>query len=199
MNKQYFLDGLRLKLAGFPKEEVSERLDFYSEMIDDRIEEGLSEEDAVADIGTVEDIAAQIIADIPLKKIAKERIRSRRRLSAIEIVLLVLGSPIWISLIVAAFAVILSVYAVLWSVIISLWAVFVSLAASSLGGIVAGVVFSIFTSAPVGAAMVGGGILCAGLSILMFFGCRAATKGILALTKKIALGVKKCFVRKERE
>ena len=30
-----------------------------------------------------------------------------------------------------------------------------------------------------------------------FFGCNGATKGIAILTKKIALGIKKCFVKKE--
>ena len=48
-----------------------------------------------------------------------------------------------------------------------------------------------------GAVMLLGGIVCAGLSIFMFFGCKAVTKGILILTKKIALRIKSCFIRKE--
>ena len=43
MNKQDFLAQLRKELSGWPKEDAEERLTFYSEMLDDRIEEGLSE------------------------------------------------------------------------------------------------------------------------------------------------------------
>ena len=60
--------------------------------------------------------------------------RPRRQLKAWEIVLLVLGSPLWLSL---------------------------------------------------------------GLAIVLFFGCRAATKGILTLTRRIASWLKHCFLRKE--
>ena len=48
MNKQEFLDALRRALSGVPLEEIEERVGFYGEMIDDRIEEGLSEVAAVA-------------------------------------------------------------------------------------------------------------------------------------------------------
>ena len=47
MQKQAFLDALRSQLAGLPEAEINERLNFYSEMIDDRMEEGLTEEEAV--------------------------------------------------------------------------------------------------------------------------------------------------------
>lgn len=197
MSKQEFIDKLRAKLSGLPKQELEERLNFYSEMIDDRMEEGHSEEEAVSEIGSVDEIAAQIVADIPLVKIAKEKIKPKRRLKAWEIMLLVLGSPIWLSLLIAAFAVILSLYASLWSVIISLWAVFGSLVCCALGGIVAGIVFVLSGNDLTGIAMFGAGFLCAGLSIFLFFGCKAATKGTLLLTKKIALGIKNYFVKKD--
>ena len=37
----------------------------------------------------------------------------------------------------------------------------------------------------------------AGLTIFMFFACRAVTKGAAVLTKKIALWIKSLFLRKE--
>ena len=60
MNKHDFIAKLRAKLSGLPDSDVRERLGFYSEMIDDRIEEGLSEEAAVSEIGSVDDIAARL-------------------------------------------------------------------------------------------------------------------------------------------
>ncbi len=197
MRKQEFLDSLRAKLIGLPKKDLEERLAFYGEVIDDRIEEGRTEEEAVLDIGSVDEISAQIISDIPFVKIAKERIKPKRRWRTWEIVLLILGSPIWLSLAIAAFAVILSLYVVLWSVIISVWAVFASLVACVFGGVLAGVIFTVSGNALVGVATIGACIACAGISIFLFFGCRASTKGIILLTRNIALGIKKCFVKKE--
>ena len=45
MRKQEFLAQLRKALSGLPQDEIEERLTFYGEMIDDRMEEGLSEEE----------------------------------------------------------------------------------------------------------------------------------------------------------
>ncbi|MBQ9805888.1 MAG: DUF1700 domain-containing protein [Clostridia bacterium] len=197
MTKQEFLTALQQKLSGLPTAEIEERLAFYGEMIDDRMEDGLSEKDAVAGIGSVREIAEQIITEIPFAKIAKERIKPKRRIKAWEIVLLALGSPIWLSLGIGAFVIFLSLYVVLWSAVVSLWAVFASLAACSLGGVVASVIFLSIGNISSGLALLGAGFVCAGLAIFLFFGCHATTKGILLLTKKIALGIKKCFVKKE--
>ena len=63
MNKKEFLEQLQKELAGLPQKELEERLAFYDEMIDDQMEEGRSEEDAVSNMGTVQGVAEQIIAD----------------------------------------------------------------------------------------------------------------------------------------
>ena len=74
MTKKEFLESLLKGLSGLPKEDTQERLTFYNEIIEDRIEDGLSEEDAVAEMGPIPEIVKQIVADTPLSKIAKERI-----------------------------------------------------------------------------------------------------------------------------
>ncbi len=196
MSKADFLVQLRKALSGLPQDEVEERVEFYNEMIEDSIEEGVSEEQAVRNIGTVDEIACQIISDIPLVKIAKERIKPKRGLKVWEIVLLALGSPIWLSLLISVIAVIVSLYVSLWFVIVSLWAVFASLAVSSVAAVLAGVVFVINVSASSGVAVIAVGAVCTGLSIFMFYGCKLATKGILILTKKFAMWLKNCIVRK---
>ena len=197
MNKQEYLAQLRKGLSGLPKDDIDERLTFYSEMIDDRMEDGIPEETAVREIGTIDELVSQIISDIPLTRLVKEKITPKKKMKAWEIILLVLGSPIWLSLLIAAFAVILSLYAVLWSVLIVLWAVFASFAACCLAGIAAGVYFVAGGNGLTGIAMIGAGIVCAGLSVFMFFGCKAATKGILILTKKLAFRIKNCLIKKE--
>ncbi len=197
MTKQEFLARLRRGLSGLPQHDIDENLAFYSEMIDDRMEEGLLEEEAVSAIGSADEIIAQAIADIPLLKIAKERIRTKSRLKAWEIVLIILGFPIWLSLGVAVATIILSLYVSLWAVIISLWAVFGSMVGCLFGSMVAGVVFVCIGNILTGVAMIAAGIVCAGLSIFMFCGCKTATKGIVILTKKLVIRIKNCFVKKE--
>lgn len=197
MRKQEFLAQLRKGLSGLPQDEIEERLTFYSEMIEDQVEEGFSEEEAISAVGSVDEIVAQVVAETPLAKIAKERMKSKRRINAGEIVLLALGSPIWISLGIAAFAVILSLYISLWAVIISLWAVFASLAVCSISGVLACVIFTVGGNGTSGIAMLAVGFVCAGLSIFMFYGCKAVTEGILMLTKKMAKWIKNCLIKKE--
>ena len=197
MNKQDFLAGLRKGLSGLPQDDIEERLTFYSEMIDDMTEEGLLEEEAVSSVGTVDEIVGQTVADIPLAKIAKERIRPKRHLKAWEIVLLALGSPIWLALGIAAVAVIFALYVALCAVIVSLWAVFGAFAVCAVGSIFACVVFAVIGNVASGLAVLSAGIVCAGLSIFVFYGCKEATKGILILTKKITTSIKNCFIGKE--
>lgn len=162
MNKNEFLSALQKRLRGLPKKEQRERLNFYSEMIDDRIEEGLSEEDAVIAVGTVDDIDCQISQEI--KSANNEGSEAGGiKLRAWETALLILGSPIWISLLAAAFAVGISLYAVLWSVLISLWAIEIPF-----------IIFSL-------------------ISKHMFFVCRKATQCCISVTQKGVLFVKKTF------
>ncbi len=197
MNKIAFLLSLHKELSGLPQNEVEERLSFYSEMIEDRMEEGLSEEEAVAAVGSVEEIAAQIVADIPLTKIAKEKIKPKRRLNAWEVVLLVLGSPVWLSLLIAAFAVIFSLYISLWAVIVSLWAAFGALVGGAMGGVAGGIGLAIGGKGLAAVPLISAGLVCAGLAILLCLGCKAATKGTVQLTRKIAIGIKMRCLRKE--
>ena len=199
MPKQEFLDTLREKLSTLPKKEVEERLSFYEEMINDRIEEGRSEEDAVSDIGRVEDITTQIIADIPFLKIAKERIKMERRLKTWEIVLLAVGSPIWLSLGAVLVAITVSLYAVLFSLVVSAWAVFVAFVAGGAFGIVYGLGLVFTGNVLSGMFLFGGACACVGLSIFLFFASKRITKWIVWLTKKLGVAVKKCFIKGEKK
>ena len=73
MTKQEFLFELAMGISALPEDVADEHLSFYSEMIDDRIEEGFSEEDIArihAPIGlpiqaeTPEEIAISIAGEM---------------------------------------------------------------------------------------------------------------------------------------
>lgn len=197
MNKQEFLNNLKIKLLGLPKEEVEERLNFYSEMIEDRIEDGLSEEDAILDIGSIDEITAQIISEIPIMKIAKERIIPNRKLKVWEIILFIICSPLLLVLFISLFIVVLSLYIVLWAIVVAIWAIFVSLGVSGIALIPIGVYFTSIGYLSSGLFVIGGGVICIGLAIFMYFGCFAITKATIILSKKLTLVIKKCFIKKE--
>ena len=195
MNKQKFLAKLRAGLSGLKQKEIKEHLAFYSEMIDDRMEEGLSEEAAVSAIGSVDDIVEQIMVDNLLDECSKVKRVSK----TLAIVLLILGSPLWVSLLAAAFAVLFSAWVAIWSVIIALQSVVASLIVSALICVVVGGVFACYGNAVSGLAMLGGGFICAGLSVFAFYGCRAITGFSWRFTKKIAACIKKYFFSRRGE
>lgn len=197
MSKQEFLTQLRKGLYGLPQEDIEDRLAFYGEMIDDQIEEGLSEEEAILSIGSVENIVTQVIADIPLTKLARERIKPKRQMKGCEIVLLAVGSPVWGSLLIAVFAIVFSLYLSMWAVIGALWSVFSSLVVCAIGCVVSGVGLAVTVSGVSGLIAVAAGLLTGGLSIFAFYGCLAASRGGAFLTRKLPLWIKGIFIKKE--
>lgn len=197
MTKQEFLDALRARLCGLPEPELEEQMGFYSEMIEDRMEDGFSEAEAVDGMGSVDEVVSRILSEIPLAKLAKERMRPKRKMRTWEIVLLAVGSPIWLSLLIAALAVFLAGYAVIWAGVAVLWVLFAAVIGCVLGGIVGGIVLICLGKLLAGLAMLGAACFCAGLAIFAFFGCKEATKGVAWLTKMMAIGIKRCFVGKK--
>ena len=197
MDKREYLTLLEAGLRSLPPEEREERLAFYGEMIDDRVEAGLSEAEAAAEIGPPAELAARIIEETPLTELMREQVRRSRRPRAWVIVLLALGSPIWLSLVISVFAVVISLYISAWAVVISLWAADLSLGISAPAGVAAGLWALAGGSAAGGIGLIGAGFMCAGLAILLFLACRGLTLGLVHLTRAAAIGMKHWFVKKE--
>ena len=196
MNKIEFLTVLRERLQGLPEEDINKSIDFYCEMIDDRVEDGMSEAEAVDALGNIEEIISQILSEVSLPKLVKEKVKPKRALKAWEIVLLVLGAPLWIPLLAAMILTALAVYLSVWSVIISLYAVDLSVAVSGLACIGVAVAL-LFDGQFVPAGVVfGTGLVCMGLAILLLFAFNLVTKGILWISKKVLLGIKGLFIGK---
>ena len=156
------------------------------------MEEGVTEEEAVFGLGPVEAVACRVLEERSSLADGGEKTPASG-IGRRSLLLLILGSPIWLSLAVAAFAVIFSLWISLWSVIVSLFAVTLSLVAGAPVGIGIGI-FSVCRGEPAaGAAYLGLGIACAGLSILFFFLSRLTAKGGIILTKRLFWLLKRCF------
>ncbi len=197
MNKQAFLTALGESLRGLPQEDREKSLSFYEEMINDRMEDGASEEEAVAAIGSTEEITAQALSDIPLAKLVKAKVKPSRALKVWEIVLLILGAPVWLPLLFAAVLIVVAVYAVAWAGVITLYAGDLSLAAAGVGFAAATLLYGFSGNVPGICVALGMGLICMGLAIFCFFGVNQVAKWVLLFGRKMLLWLKSLFIRKE--
>ncbi|MBE6823769.1 MAG: DUF1700 domain-containing protein [Ruminococcaceae bacterium] len=196
MNQCDFICELNSRLSGLPEEDINKSVDYYSELIDDYIEDGKSEEEAVAALGSIDDIVNQIYSDIPLSKIVKAKVKPSRTLKVLEIILIVLGSPVWLSILIAVFAVVFSIYVSLWCVVISVFAVGISLFVSSVALFLASIYVLFVKDVLRFVALLGAAFMCAGLGLLIIIGAKYLAKAILLLTKCTVKGIKKMFIKK---
>ncbi len=68
MNKEMYLKRLRSLIRALPEDERRTIIDFYREIIEDKIESGLTEAQAVAELGDVGALAQKILAENPNRK-----------------------------------------------------------------------------------------------------------------------------------
>ena len=194
MTKKEFLSSLESKLQGLPKEDINNRLDFYSEMIDDRIEEGKTEDQAIEEIGSVDEVVEQIAEETPLLKLVKERIKPKRSLRAWEIIVIILGFPLWLPLLLV-FAIICFIpYILMWVFVLVTYAMEIAFAASSVYGVVG--FFLQMSQGNFSLMYIGIALLGLGLSFLFIFACIGITKGTIKLTKVTGRNIKSSFVKK---
>ena len=193
MTKKEFLTALSRGLSKLPRKEREERVNFYAEMIDDRIEEGMPEPDAVASVGTVEGTVSQILAERPA--VAEETPQKSGNGRVGVILLLVLGFPIWFPILLSLFV---TVASLIFSLFVTLWAVEISFAAGAVGGV--GTFFVLLFTGQVASAFftLGGALVCGGLAILLFFGAVAATKALWRGIAGICRWIVGLFKRKEK-
>ncbi len=196
MNKTEFLFELGRCLAGLPHDDCIEKLSFYSEIIDDKIEDGISEENAVAALGSPRAIADEIIKEYPFSKLVKEKMKPRGKLEAWKIALIAIGSPIWIALGVVLLSAIIVLFAVSWSLVGVVWAIFGTFTCTSVGLVISGTASFFAMGFATGFLNISLSLLLAGVAIFMFFVAVKATEGMAWLTKKSALGIKRLFIGK---
>lgn len=180
MTRDEFLGRLGELLACLPAEQVEETKAFYAEAIADRMEDGMSEEEAVAAMGTPGEVAEATLDDLPA--VPRAIARTRRRSTALLWVLTIVGSPVWVPLLAAFAAVAVTVYICIWVLALCVWIV-----AAALGGVgvvelllaVSGVTIGHF---PYALASAGVGFGLVGVALFVGAGAWAASKQIARLS-----------------
>ncbi len=202
MDKQEFLRQLRMELREYPDEEITKSVGYYSEMIEDRIEDGMTEQEAVASAGNIAGIVEQIKREMPITapvKYTGKKKRKEKRMPAWAILLLVIGSPLWIGIVVLLFGLLLVAYALVWIADILLWSMVLITGAGVLCGIPG--LFVSLSKGMAGSAFIylGAALACAGIGIFLYAASLAATRGILHGTKWFFVRLKQSFTGSERK
>lgn len=193
MTKQEFLSELERALGKLPHAEVEQALAFYDEAISDRIEDGLSEAEALAGLDPVDEIAAQIAAETPPipRAIARANTGSR----TLNIVLLAVFSPIWIPVVLALAAAALAVYVAIWAVIAALWAVDAVLVLMPFAGLAA-LTSTLGGGMPLpGVFVFGLSLVSSGFGLVASFAVFWASKLLFRATRSFARWIASLFVR----
>lgn len=194
MNRIEFLSLLEKRLQGIPKKELNETLEYWNEIISDKIEDGMSEEEVINGLD-IHKIVELTLSEISFPKLVKEKMGLNRKIKTWEIVLLVSTFFIWIPLLIALIAVVLALYVCIWSGVISLAAVTLGCGAHiilSVPGFI-----DIFTANYAsGIFTIGISIAGVGAALILGFLTVKLSKLMLVVTKKIVLKIKTLFIKR---
>ena len=192
MTKKEFIKELRERLSGLPKDDLESRLSFYEESINDRMDDGKSEEEAIKELGTIDEIVNQVASETSLVTLVKEKAKPKRKLSGAEIALIAIGFPLWFPL-VLTFLILCLVFCLVF------WIIGLIPLITCVSSLVVGVAefFSYF--AIIGEAnslgVLGMALAGIGLALMLIPAVIYSVKGTIKLIKLIMTGIKKLFIR----
>ena len=179
MTKNEFLNRLSEELATLDPIERERMLQYYREIIEDRVEDGLSEDQAVEELEDIHEIAARILEEIgPRPEQASGPAQPEKKRSVFTTVMLILGSPVWLPLLLAGGIVVLAVYVVVWALVISLFAVVAALGIAGLAGLL-GFIVHLGTHFWGGLFFFGAGLFCTGAGLALVLPVCAAAKWMI--------------------
>lgn len=107
--------------GGMARGDVMDAVEYYQEAIDDRVEAGMGEGEAVAALGSVDEAVRAVCGSLPPFRRAVAEVRKSRASTVIAIVLLVLGAVVWVPVAFGLAATVMIVYLVLWMLVGCVW------------------------------------------------------------------------------
>ena len=185
MQKVEFLALLRQRIAILPPREIEQTVEYYSEMIDDYVESGYTPEEAVARMGGVDNVAAQVLAGEQIPVYEAYGVQKRKKNGLLWLV--ILGFPLWFPLLITAFCLVLTAAIVLLTLaMVTPWSLVVSFGASAI---------ALLAAAP--AVLVGEGLaalaLTVGAALILAALCILSTMAALHLSRLGGKGIGAMF------
>jgi len=190
MTKSEFLFELQSRLSSLSDEEKSKTTLFYSEMIEDRIEDGMTEEEAIDGLGSIDKIVSEALGTEDAKPMNEGKKRSTLPTWLI-VLLAVIWIPVSVCVICAAFALAVSIICAVVGIAVSIFSAMTALFGSAIAVAVASVMHFVYAELPVGfvylglsLAFIGGGLLLVKPMILGFKLIVITVKWIFGLLTK---------------
>lgn len=180
MTRDEFLGRLGELLACLPADQVRETQEFYAEAIADRMEDGMGEEEAVAAMGAPGEVAEAVLDDLPA--VPRAIARTRRRSTTLLWVLTIVGSPVWVPLLLAFAAVAVTVYVCIWVLALCVWIVAVALGSAGIAELLFAACGITIGHFPYALASAGMGLGLVGVALFVGAGAWAASKQIARLS-----------------
>ena len=176
MTRNEFITSLSARLQGIPGTERQKALDWYSELICDRMEE-MPEADAVSGIGSVDEIADEILSQYRQNTTAvhssdSTEPQSRRSPdkgvnTALVIFAAAVLSPIWLPLLIVGLSLAFVAVVLVWCAVVTVGVMLVSAAAVGAVGLVYGF-WALFVINPAyGLLVLGMALISAGLTLAL--------------------------------
>ena len=201
MNRAEFLSALRAELERQYISGADNMTEYYDEMICDRMEDGMSEEEAVASLGSIEDIVREALVDRPMSTIVRDRVKKSRDKAekkghgALWITLVILGFPVWFPLLLSVAIVAFVLFLVFWILVGTVFIVMASLALSAVACLAAAITFPFgWISTPSLFVALGGALALTSIVVLLWRPMVSFSKAAGRFFADIVRSIKRRFV-----
>ena len=177
-----------------PPEELERQIAYYDELFSDMLEDGKSESEIVEHLGEPSAVAGELLRELPFGTLVRSRAKEIKGWSPMSIVLAVLGSPVWLPLLLAAVIVLLALLLVIWVLVLSFTIVVFSLGLSA-AGVAVGAIGGFIEGSPM--LFIGTVLALAGLCVLGSLLIPPLYRGTARLCRAIGRWIKSLFIKKE--
>lgn len=180
MKREEYINQLRTYLSGMPENDMNEALEYYTEYLSEVSDENLDEE--IKKLGNPEFLAKQLKSEVPNNTQMNFSDKNKNSNSALKITVLILTSPIWLSLLAAYFSIYVTIICVIFSVYIAFPAMALTFLICAFGTAKYSVYNVIFFT--------GGFLITLGASLVLF---KPALNGIIESSKLFAKSLVKMY------
>ncbi len=131
MKKEEFLSQLKKEIETLSAKDVDDVINYYNELIQDRIENGENEEDVIVSLGSIDIIANNILeekknttkVEVVNPEIVKEKDdnqKESKNWSTSKIILIILASPLLLVFLIIIFSLLITLLGVLFGLLVAL-------------------------------------------------------------------------------
>ena len=190
MTRNEFITSLSARLQGIPENERNKAIEWYSELICDRMEE-MPEADAVAGIGSVDEIADEIISQYRQNTTAVQSTNTEPQSktsadkgvnTALMIFAIVVLSPIWLPLLIVGLTLALVAVVLVWCAVVTVGVMLVSAAAVGVVGLFYGFWAMFVINPAYGLLVLGTALVAAGITLALIPLIVVTIKGAVRFT-----------------